>query len=203
MTDRSRRLTRRRLLAYGGIGAAFIIAGWTEKTRIYRWLREYTYPSHIAGGADETPFDTPTQDTLTAFTEIFFGHRFSRIDDQDLRSRIDFLVREDGGWRPQFRYLARQLDTEALKSGASSFRTANENVKIGIVARIVSPDDDSDWVFPFSDSARNLLLMRNSTVKKLQMLYLNSGIPWRRRGYESWRGVPGDMLEYTRPGSHA
>lgn len=42
--------------------------------------------------------------------------------------------------------------------------------------------------------------MHITTIPHLRRIYLASGVPWRRRGYQSWPGIPGDPRAYTRQG---
>ena len=51
-----------------------------------------------------------------------------------------------------------------------------------------------------SERERQRRRFRISTLRQVRRIYQTSGVPWRRRGYDSWPGVPGDPRAYTRLG---
>jgi hypothetical protein len=196
-------LTRRKFIVLGGL-AFLLAAGWTEKRAIKGLISERMYPSLHHGTHDETPFDERTANTLLDFIGILFDHHLTDLDKQDLQSRISLLVTDDAAWRPKLHWFADYLDNHAKARGMKSFVDARLGTKRDIVSDIAKLQIDTErsrLLNLVSESERQLHFMRGWTIHYLATIYRNSGAPWRNRGYTSWPGVPGDMLEYTQPGN--
>ena len=87
-------------------------------------------------------------------------------------------------------------DTLACGTGACAAGVAGAGI-----ADVQTGTERSLLLNLVSEYERELHLMRGWIVSDLASLYLRSGVPWRNRGYTSWPGVAGDMLEYTKPGT--
>jgi hypothetical protein len=145
--------------------------------------------------------DTHVVETLASLLAAWFGVRIEGADSRDLRDRFEFAVNEDGGWLDEYVWLAQFLDRQARAANAASFKAASTAVRVRIIRLTKAPDPVPGVRFRrlLSSDYRGLIRARRSTLRHLQELYLHSGVPWRRRGYTRWPGVPGDTYSYTQP----
>ncbi len=192
-------ISRRRFLAAAGAGF-FALAG---SIAAYSVMQKDSRVSHVKGHPDNSPFDNLTLETVIAFVAALYGRKLSIRDRKELVGQLTFSVQEDNGWRSEYVWLAQYVDGEARKSGVASLMSASSDQKDQIVFSILAKsayNRKSRLLALFFVDERMRRRMHHSTIEQLQRVYLNSGVPWRHRGYSSWPGVPGDPREYTRPG---
>lgn len=154
--------------------------------------------------ADESAFNQEVLEGAVKFVSIIAGHEFSNVDVSELRSRLQLLVTGNAAWRPLLTWLHGFLNRNCKDRCRTEFNAAPREAQIETVELLRerpldSPQSKVLAVLSTDESLRRLAIRK--TVPKLFRLYRTSGVPWRRRGYASWPGVPGDVTEYTRPGS--
>jgi hypothetical protein len=99
--------------------------------------------------------------------------------------------------------LAQSLDSRAKEHGAVTFLSCDALGKESIVNQIMTINHRSvfaRFMSRVSNDQYDYYRMRSSTVGQLAWVYKQSGVPWRRRGYARWPGVPGDWREILSPG---
>lgn len=193
-------LTRRQFLALGitvlllgGVGASI------PKLRRYR--SKVLDARHQVESRDETPLDAHVLSTTVAFTGALYGVVLTDTDRVELEDRIQFCATEDSGWGTEFAWLTGFVDQLARKEGASRFVDANPAERDRLVQSIMGEsiqDRRHRLLALVSGHERDRRRFSVSTVSQLQRVYLTTGAPWRRRGYQSWPGIPGDPWAYTR-----
>lgn len=184
------------------ISAALALGGTLSYPQLKRERRKSLFARHVKGAYDASPFDTEVITTISLFVGALFGHHLSQDNLLDIVNRVNFSVVEDNGWRDEFSWLSSRLDSMAAQHGATNFRTSSTSQWEEIVTKIMEkiPPRESRILALFSEQERKRRRMMKSTIPQLVRIYKFSGVPWRYRGYKSWPGVPGDMLEYTKPG---
>jgi hypothetical protein len=128
---------------------------------------------------------------------------FSQQDHHELSGLVSFSASADNGWATEYRWLSSYVDNMAKRAGAESFSSATPELRESVMQNIMSRPTSSFTLRLLAiASGQGLLRKRMSitTIPHLRRIYLASGVPWRRRGYQSWPGVPGDPREYTRQG---
>lgn len=194
----------RRTVIFAGVGAAGIIGVSQVRPIAQRAYRERAYPRMPDAYADDSAFDEEILDGAVQFMSIIAGHEFSKVDTFEIRGRLQMLVTGNAAWRPLLTWLHGYLNRLCEDRNSTGFNSATREAKLEAVDVLMERPMDSRISKAFAlvstdESLRRLAIRR--TVPRLFRLYRTSGVPWRRRGYASWPGVPGDVTEYTRPGS--
>jgi len=190
------KISRRGFLVLVGSGAAVA----TLPVARDRWGSTRRF-RHVQGPADDSVFDREVINTLVQFLAAFFGVSLDAVDRTDLEQRMAFAVRLDRAWRDEYRTLAGFTDQTAAEFGARTFVQADKVVRdrvihaIALTRRAKLRERIRALV---GSEGRDFLRMQQSTIPHLLRLYRRSVVPWRRRGYQTWPGVAGDMLAYTR-----
>jgi hypothetical protein len=196
-------MTRRQFLLLGIAGLMLLgIGGGIPIVRRYR--ARMLKARHQPGPRDETPLDSHVLSTVTMFTGALYGVVLTVADRQELEDRLRFSALEDSGWRSEFAWLTRFADQRAQESDAGRFvdlESAQADLLIQSIMGESIRDRRHRLLAMVSEQERNKRRLRVSTVGQLQRVYQTSGVPWRRRGYQSWPGLPGDPRLYTRPGA--
>jgi hypothetical protein len=176
------------VVVLGGLGFAFRRARRIE-------LNHRSVPG-FAGHLDEALVET-----LVSLLAAWFGVRIAGVDRRDLQGRLDFAVNEDGGWLEEYVWLSQFLDRQAREANVESFKAASAAIQVRIIRLVTASDPVPGVRFRrlLSTDYRGLVRARRSTLRHLREVYLHSGVPWRRRGYDSWPGIPGDLYAYTKP----
>jgi hypothetical protein len=142
-------------------------------------------------------------DTLVSFIGAMFGVELSKYDQYELSGLLSFAASADDGWESEYRWLSPYIDNMAKQAGAESFSSATSELRDSIMLDIMSWPVGSFRSKLLAMTTEQGLLRRRmqiTTIPHLRRTYLASGVPWRKRGYQSWPGVPGDPRAYSRPG---
>ncbi len=195
-------LTRRQFIALGiatlmlgGLGASL------PKLRRYR--TQMLKVRHQVGPRDETPIDPVMMRTLVAFTGALYGVSLGEADRDELTQRVEYTAIEDSGWRPEFMWLTKYADSRANALAGKRFLDSSPEDQDRLIQSMMSEPvrgRRQQMVAMVSEQERQRRRFRISTVRQVRRIYQTSGVPWRRRGYRSWPGVPGDPRAYARPG---
>ena len=197
-------ITRRKFL-----GLLAVVSAATAFTWSYPRLRQFKNNRIRIDHPEATPLsesDTVNEsaiDTIADFTGSLFGRQLTSEQKQELIGRLTFAAKSDREWHDQYIWLANYIDDLTKKLGVASFTAANMSQRLAVSNQVItySPSSRlSKLRSLFSDKERYRRRMRISTVKHLEHIYINSGVPWMVRGYPTWPGVPGDPRWYTQPG---
>lgn len=195
-------LSRRKFLAIGATG--LLVAGFgASLPSIRKYLSQVISVRHIKGIVSNAPLNSTLSNTLVSFIGAMFGEDFVRQDHYELSELVTFAASADNGWVAEYRWLATYIDNMAKKTGAESFSSASPELRESIMLNIMSRPASSFKSRLLAMTSEPELLRRRmqfTTIPHLRRIYLASGVPWRKRGYQSWPGVPGDPREYTRQG---
>lgn len=193
-------VTRRQFISIVA-GATLLAATVVANRPFLGWLTKFISPKHTPGATDQSRFDQDTVATLVSFLGVLYGHRLTELDKRELGERIEFMVSEDAGWRPELTWLAAFLNKHSRIEGFELFRAAESGSQHKILELLFQPvnTNTSRLRAIFSAEERERRRVHGSTLGRLTELYRTSGVPWRNRGYASWPGVPGDLVEYTQP----
>jgi hypothetical protein len=196
-------MTRRQFLLLGFAGAMLLaVGGGVPIVRRYR--ARMLQARHQTGPRDEAPLAPHLLSTLVSFTGALYGVVLTDTDRLELEDRIQFTASEDSGWRSEFEWLTWFADQRAQGLDAVSFvelQPAQSELLIQSIMGEPVRDRRHRLLAMVSEQERNRRRFRISTVAQLKRVYQSSGVPWRRRGYQSWPGLPGDPRVYTRPGT--
>jgi hypothetical protein len=158
---------------------------------------------HQRSGPHPLPLDDDVATATALLIGALFGHTLEGRDLDEMRDRVRFIARMDGGWRADFGMIATYLDRRARAHGATGFDAASADVHERIVDEIMRPAIDSrrsELAALISADERTRRFIRTDAVGLFARAYSTSSAIWRRRGYARWPGIPGDPREYTRPG---
>lgn len=195
-------LSRRKFLAIGA--ASLLVTGFgASLPSIRRYRARVLAARHVPGPESDKPLETQLTNTLVSFIGALFGQDLTQQDRDDLSELVSFAASADNGWVPEYRWLAAYIDKMAKEVGAESFLSATPELRESIMQNVLSrPIKGFRLQLLAMGSEQEWLRrrMRITTIPHLRRIYLASGVPWRRRGYQSWPGVPGDPRAYTRPG---
>lgn len=194
-------LNRRRLL-WGLTSAAFVILAGTSLPYVKSWRHRRVFANRTRGEPDTTDF--PRQDLLDIawFTTRLFGHTPTRNDESEIVWRLDYLAKEDREWRPLFQWLVQRIEALNEDSATTRFNALPEAKQQLIFDDILNRQSSvmgrkGELLALISDEWVQERAFFRFTLNKLNAIYVHSGVPWRRRGYTSWPGIPGDPRNYT------
>jgi hypothetical protein len=195
-------LSRRRFLAIVVTGLVVTGFGASLPSIRQRFLQLYS-PRHVPGPESDAPLESNLTNTLVNFIGMLFGQDLTPQDRHELSGLVSFAASADSGWVAEYRWLVSNIDNMAKEAGAESFSSARPELRETIMLNTISRPTSSFTLrlLAIASGQRQLRRrMRLSTIPHLRRIYLASGAPWRRRGYQSWPGVPGDPRVYTQPG---
>ncbi len=193
-TPRTPVLSRRRLLAAGAMGLGLAVLG-------FRLLPRHSQESSRLKNAGQ--LSAQAQLTVLVFVGALFGTQLLQQDLSDLSDRLNYRLKPDSVFRHECTVLTQYLDSLAKEHGAVAFLSCDAMRKESIVNQIMTINHRSvlaRFQSRVSNYQYDYYQMRSSTVGQLAWLYRQSGVPWRRRGYARWPGVPGDWREIMSPG---
>ncbi len=195
-------LTRRQFIALGV--AALMLGGMgASLPKLRRYRTQMLKARHQVGPRDETPIDPGIMQTLVAFTGALYGVTLDEADREELERRVEYSAVEDSGWRPEFAWLANYVDDQADALVGKRFSDTSPEDQDHLIQSMMSEPIRGrrhQMLALVSEQERQRRRFRISTLRQVRRIYQTSGVPWRRRGYHSWPGVPGDPRAYTRPG---
>jgi len=195
-------LSRRKFLAIGAAG--LLVTGFGASLPFIRRYRARVLAArHLPGSESDEPLETQLTNALVSFIGALFGQDLTQQDRDDLSELVSFAASADNGWVPEYRWLDAYIDKMAKEVGAESFLSATPELRESIMQNVLSRPIKGFRLQLLAMSSEQEWLrrrMRITTIPHLRRIYLASGVPWRRRGYQSWPGVPGDPRAYTRPG---
>ena len=196
-------LTRRKFLGLLAVTSAATAFTWG-----YPRLRQFKDDRISIGHVNAAPLsddaiNESAIDTIAHFTGSLFGRLLTSEQKQELIGRLTFAAKTDSGWHDEYIWLADYIDDLAKELGVVRFTASNMSQRQTVSNQVVTFSPSSRFSklrSLFSDKERYHRRMGISTVKHLEKIYINSGVPWMARGYQSWPGVPGDPRWYTQPG---
>lgn len=189
------------------ISAAGILGFPNPRRTIYQAARDVKIrllnPAHIKGPPENTSFDADVLKTVAFFTNALVGSDVTPENLRELMNRLDFAIKHDSGWKTEYLWLADHANKVAHKMGSKDLASSTLNQRDRIIKQIMDNSTHTLYsrvfgIIPSEERERRRMFY--STVPHLIWIYKHSGVPFRLRGYTSWPGVPGDPLEYTRPG---
>jgi len=195
-------LSRRRFLAIVVSGLVVTGFGVSLPSIRQRFVQLFS-ARHIPGPESDDLLESKLTNTLVSFIGALFGQDLTLQDRHELSEIVSFAASADSGWVPEYRWLVSHIGNMAKEAGAESFSSATPELRDSIVQHIMSRQTSSFTLRLFAIASGQELhrkRMSITTIPHLRRIYLASGVPWRRRGYQSWPGVPGDPRVYTRPG---
>ena len=155
------------------------------------------------GIPNDSPLESTVLETVVVFVGAMFGHPLSEEDHRELSSRLNFAAEHGRRRKKEYSLLAKQLHVSANRLNNMDYLDSDPDIQQQVMLQIVQydPTGDSSMILSlFSDNERRLQIIKRSTILHLRALYMRSGLPWRRRGYTSRPGIPGDTFAYSRPG---
>ncbi|MCP5180174.1 MAG: hypothetical protein H6994_09850 [Pseudomonadales bacterium] len=184
--------------------SAGLLVGGTKT--LLSWRRQRTYPDILKGTPDPSDFSHDVLRDVAWFTAALFGISPNQNDEDELIWRLDYLVKDDNAWRPRLTWLASYLQSQGDYPAVGQFNTLKdgrrEDIAVDVVARESYVMGRRNGLLSLvSDNAMEERIFFRATYRQLGRIYIHSGVQWRRRGYSSWPGIPGDPREYTHPGS--
>lgn len=198
-------VSRRALLRIGGLGLA-MVASYAAFRKFLDRRKDVAWSPPPRGGMSVEPFERSKLQSLAAYTGHLFGVELSESESDELVWCFGYLLAEQDGWRPHFEWAAAHLDLLAKDRGAAGFIAAPVTVQ-----REISLESASQEVIVKSrwSELKSIVLVSEKnrrdfyrhTLWKLRGIYMSSGVPWRRRGYTTWVGIPADAREYARAGN--
>ena len=195
-------LSRRSFLAIVVTGLVVTGLGASLPSIRQRFVQLFS-ARHIPGPESDDLLESKLTNTLVSFIGALFGQDLTLQDRHELSEIVSFAASADSGWVPEYRWLVSHIGNMAKEAGAESFSSATPELRDSIVQHIMSRQTSSFTLRLFAIASGQELhrkRMSITTIPHLRRIYLASGVPWRRRGYQSWPGVPGDPRVYTRPG---
>ena len=195
-------LSRRRFLAIVVTGLVVTGFGASLPSIRQRFVQLFS-ARHVPGPESDDLLESELSNTLVSFIGVLFGQDLTLQDRHELSGLVSFAASADSGWVPEYRWLVSQIDSMAKEAGAESFSSATPELRDSVMQNIMSRPTGSFTLRLLAIASGQRLLRRRmsiTTIPHLRRIYLASGVPWRRRGYQSWPGVPGDPRVYTRPG---
>ena len=195
-------LSRRRFLAIVVTGLVVTGFGASLPSIRQRFVQLFS-ARHVPGPESDDLLESGLSNTLVSFIGVLFGQDLTLQDRHELSGLVSFAASADSGWVPEYRWLVSHIDNMAKEAGAESFSSAKPELRESIMQNIMSRPTSSITLRLLETASGQRRLrkrMRVATIPHLRRIYLASGIPWRRRGYQSWPGVPGDPRVYTQPG---
>lgn len=198
-------ITRRKFL-----GLLAIVSAATAFTWSYPRLRQFknnrirvAHPEVATPLSESDTLNVSAIDTIADFTGSLFGRLLTSEQKQELIGRLTFAAKADSKWHDEYIWLANYIDDRAKELGAVSFTASNMSQRLAVSNQVVTFSPASRlsklWSL-FSDEERYRRRVGISTIKHLENIYINSGVPWMIRGYLTWPGVSGDPRWYTQPG---
>ena len=195
-------LTRRQFIALGV--AALMLGGLGASVpKLRRYRTQMLKARHQIGPRNEAPIDPSLMRTLVAFMGALYGVVLGEADREELTQRVEFSAIEDSGWRPEFAWLVAYLDDQADALVGKRFAEISPEEQDRLIQSMMSEPIRGrrrQMLALVSERERQRRRFRISTLRQVRRIYQTSGVPWRRRGYNSWPGVPGDPRAYTRLG---
>ena len=195
-------LSRRRFLAIVVTGLVVTGFGASLPSIRQRFVQLFS-ARHVSGPESDDLLESELSNTLVSFIGVLFGQDLTLQDRHELSGLVSFAASADSGWVPEYRWLVSHIDNLAKEAGAESFSSAKPQLRESIMQNILSRPTSSFTLRLLAIASGQRLLRRRmsvATIPHLRRIYLASGVPWRRRGYQSWPGVPGDPRVYTQPG---
>jgi len=195
-------LSRRRFLAIVVSGLVVTGFGASLPSIRQRFVQLFS-ARHVPGPESDDLLESKLTNTLVSFIGALFGQDLTLQDRHELSEIVSFAASADSGWVPEYSWLVSHIDNIAKEASAESFSSATPDLRESVIQNIMSRPTRSFTLRLLAIASGQGLLrrrMRITTIPHLRRIYLASGVPWRRRGYQSWPGVPGDPRVYTRPG---
>jgi hypothetical protein len=195
-------LSRRRFLAIVVTGLVVTGFGASLPSIRQRFVQLFS-ARHVPGPESDGILESKLSNTLVSFVGALFGQDLTQQDRHELSGIVSFAASADSGWIPEYRWLVSHIDNMANESGAESFSSATPVLRESIMHTIISRPTSSFTLRLLAIASGQVQFRRRmiiTTIPHLRRIYLASGVPWRRRGYQSWPGVPGDPRVYTQPG---
>ena len=195
-------LSRRRFLVIAVSGLVVTGIG-VSLPSIRRHLAQFLSARHVPGPESGDLLESKLSNTLVTFIGALFGQDLTLQDRHELSGLVAFAASADSGWVSEYRWLVSHIDSMTKEAGAESFSSATPELRESVMQHTMSQPTGSFTLRLLAIASGQRLLRRRmsiATIPHLRRIYLASGAPWRRRGYQSWPGVPGDPRVYTQPG---
>ena len=195
-------LSRRRFLVIAVSGLVVTGIG-VSLPSIRRHLVQLFSARHVPGPESDGLLESKLSITLVNFIGVLFGQDLTLQDRHELSELVAFAASADSGWVSEYRWLVSHIDSMANAARAEGFSSVTPELRESVMQNIMSRPTSSFTLRLLAIASGQGLRRRRmsiSTIPHLRRIYLASGVPWRRRGYQSWPGVPGDPRVYTRPG---
>ena len=141
--------------------------------------------------------------TNVALLGALFGHELTSTDESELIGALEYVHAVDPELAADFQALARFVDMLAQQLTHTTFLGATARQRESILHELMDVDRfslASRVRARLSERRRTHHSLRARTIPQLARLYRACGVPWRRRGYDRWPGMPGRWDEYITEG---
>lgn len=188
------------LAAVFTLGAGFKLSSpWLSKLK-----KERLFYNHVKRSPATTPLDKLVLETLAAFSANLFGTQLIDASRNELKERLQYATKIDGGWFEEFQWFAMYINKRSNQMFNNDFPNLDEQQQSALFTLLRDERDvgtqRSKLLAMVSDDERNRRRVYTSTIPRLRRIYTHSGIPWRRRGYQTWPGIAGDQTAYRQKG---
>lgn len=137
------------------------------------------------------------------FSAFLAGIQPDASDIEELTNWFEFASSKDGNYYAELVYLVDHVNEISRRKFNKSFDKIDSSESDALVELVMRSNHSSGLKSKFlalvSAKERASRLMHASTIPFAYRVYANSGVPWKRRGYTTWPGVPGDTFGYTKP----
>lgn len=195
--------SRRRFLVFSGLAISSLALSIIAYPRLKQFKIARLSTGHRPGTQNGSTIDEKAINTVVIFVGALFGQRLQPPDKLELEERLKYAAEADSGWMDEYSWLGNHIIRKVEDLSLPAPENCSSDELAQLVAGVLGspPSSKLSKLLAFvSEEERFRRRMMTSTTRHLVRIYRRSGVQWRRRGYKSWPGVPGDPLSYMTHG---